>query len=249
MDCTLRIFAHSGSVTHKGNLRDLNEDAFYSDDQLSLWCIADGMGGYDAGEVAAALAVERISQVPLEGAIQSKIHDLSKQLELLNQELLVTLDRGEDSIMGCTVVVAVVDRQQCACLWAGDSRLYLFRDDFLYQMSTDHSLVQEMVDRGIIAEQDRASHPKRHIITRALGVHEDLILDSISFDLVPGDCLLLCSDGLYSELAPDQIASVMACDKTPLEKSQQLVDQVLLGAAKDNITVSVIEIVEGSHSR
>jgi len=139
------------------------------------------------------------------------------------------------------VALTIVD-DECACLWAGDSQLYLYRGDSLYQMSRDHSVVEELIEQGVIQPEEAHQHPQRHVITRAVGVDEALELEQISFTLETNDVLLLCSDGLYGELHPDAIMTILAQEDTCNQKAETLIQRTLAGEARDNVTVSVIAV-------
>ncbi len=232
----------SSTESHVGNVRQLNEDAYYANEEKQIWCVADGMGGYDAGEIAAGMVVDAIATIETQSTLEETMVALHEAIQEVNR--VITQERtltDENQIMGCTVLALVTADKECACLWAGDTRLYLYRDDCLYQMSRDHSVVQEMVDSGMLREEEMDDHPQSHIITRAVGVEEELELDFISFDLQENDVLLLCSDGLYGELSADRIMSLLAQGHSCTDKAQALLNAVLSGQAKDNVTISVIE--------
>ncbi|AUM14337.1 PP2C family protein-serine/threonine phosphatase [Ketobacter alkanivorans] len=240
----------SAALSHVGNVRELNEDAFCDDTGSGVWCVADGMGGYDAGEVASAMVVNAVTQAASTlndtPTLQQKVEAISNAIQSVNDQL--TQERtltADSSMMGCTVIALMTQEQEGACVWAGDSRLYLLRDNGLYQLSKDHSVVQELLDKGVIADQDIGTHPQRHVITRAVGADVSLELDYLAIDLLPEDVLLLCSDGLYSELQPDQIMSVLSAPVECEEKASRLIEAVLSGNASDNVTVNVIAVEQG----
>ncbi|MCP5017093.1 MAG: serine/threonine-protein phosphatase [Ketobacter sp.] len=240
----------SAALSHVGNVRELNEDAFCDDTGSGVWCVADGMGGYDAGEVASAMVVNAVTQAASTlndtPTLQQKVEAISNAIQSVNDQL--TQERtltADSSMMGCTVIALMTQEQEGVCVWAGDSRLYLLRDNGLYQLSKDHSVVQELLDKGVIADQDIGTHPQRHVITRAVGADVSLELDYLAIDLLPEDVLLLCSDGLYSELQPDQIMSVLSAPVECEEKASRLIEAVLSGNASDNVTVNVIAVEQG----
>lgn len=237
----------SAVCSHVGNVRTLNEDAFCEHADDGVWCVADGMGGYDAGEVASNMVVSAVSDVVRNAAAVS---DLNQKVSLIrdailgvNTQLTVERTQSPDSgMMGCTVLALITREHECACVWAGDSRLYLLRDNGLYQLSTDHSVVQELLASGVISPEETDSHPQRHVITRAVGAHVKLELDYLAFDLMPRDVLLLCSDGLHSEISADQIMSILSLAEDSHTKATRLVETVLSGPGKDNVTVTVIAV-------
>lgn len=233
----------SASATHIGHVRELNEDACCDNPDQGIWCVADGMGGHDAGEVASAMVADALANLQVQDDLQCRIDRVSTALHQVNQRLTLEMTiTHEDQVMGSTVVALIIHEEECACLWAGDSRLYLYRDQCLYQMSRDHSLVEELIEQGVIAPEEAAAHPQRNVITRAVGVDEELQLEQISFQLQPQDVLLLCSDGLHGELHPDAIMTILGQDMDTQVMAQELIQQTLAGAARDNVTVSVIAV-------
>ena len=233
----------SACATHTGHVRSLNEDACCDNAAQGLWCVADGMGGHDAGEVAAAMVVDVIAGLQLQDDLAARIDRVITAIQQVNHRLTTEMTiAGEDQVMGCTVVALIIVDDECACLWAGDSRLYLLRDDCLYQMSRDHSVVEDLIEQGVLQPEEAASHPQRHVITRAVGVDDELQLEQISFQLQDHDVLLLCSDGLYGELHPDAIMAILAQDMDSQVMAQELIQQTLAGEARDNVTVSVITV-------
>ena len=236
--------------SHVGNVRELNEDAYCDHAEQGIWCIADGMGGYEAGEVASNMVVNAVSdavdKVVAATDLDQKVAGLTAAIQSANtcltQERTLAPDSG---VMGCTVLAVVISGAECACVWAGDSRLYLLRENGLYQLSKDHSVVQELLDKGLIAADERETHPQRHVITRAVGANPELELDFLALDLLPDDVLMLCSDGLYSEIGPDLIMSILSSTEDCDTKASRLLESVLSAAARDNVTVSVIEVEQG----
>ena len=233
----------SACATHAGHVRALNEDAVCDNPAQGIWCVADGMGGHAAGEVASAMVVDALTQLESRDDLKTRIDLVSTALGQVHHRLTTAITMTQDDqVMGCTVVALVIADDECACLWAGDSRLYLYRDECLYQMSRDHSLVEEMIEQGLLQPEEAASHPQRHVITRAVGVDDELQLEQISFHLQAKDVLLLCSDGLYGELHPDTIMAILAQDMDSQVMAHELIQQTLAGPARDNVTVSVITV-------
>lgn len=234
----------SAASTHPGLCRESNEDAVCGYPEAAIWCVVDGMGGHTAGDVAAQMVVTAVSEVarrqPPPGSLEQAVAAVTTAIHAVNQQLVqAAIDA---SVMGCTVAVLIARGRAGACLWAGDSRLYLARDSRLYQLSRDHSVVQQLVDNGIVDEQEAATHPERHLLTRAVGAEIDLQLDYLDFDLQPGDLLLLCSDGLYAELVPEEILRALERGPGCQRRVERLIERVLAGPARDNVAVSVIEV-------
>jgi len=232
------------SVTHPGNVRKVNEDSILQSSQ-NLWAVADGMGGYAAGDVASRLVIESLTKV--DGSALGSvdlIEYIEETLQQVNQKLAFEMTVGiGNEIMGSTVVVAACHDHQCTCLWAGDSRLYVQRQGELYQISKDHSVVQDMIDDGLLSAEQAENHPQSHVITRAIGVHDELDLSKVTFDLQPDDVLMLCSDGLYNEVDAATIRDLLSDQSLDCElKAQALLGAALDTDARDNISVSVIQV-------
>ena len=232
------------SVTHPGNVRKVNEDSVLQSSQ-NLWAVADGMGGYAAGDVASRLVIDSLTKVDgVELESVDLIQYIEEALQQVNQKLVFEMTVGIGSeVMGSTVVVAACHNHQCTCLWAGDSRLYVQRQGELYQISKDHSVVQDMIDEGVLSAEQADNHPQSHVITRAVGVHDQLDLSKVTFDLQPEDVLMLCSDGLYNEVDAATIRDLLSDQSLDCElKAQALLGAALDTDARDNISVSVIQV-------
>ena len=232
------------SVTHPGNVRKVNEDSVLQSSQ-NLWAVADGMGGYAAGDIASQLVIDSLTKVDGVGLGDVDLVDyIEDALQQVNQKLAFEMTVGiGNEIMGSTVVVAACHDQQCTCLWAGDSRLYVQRQGELYQISKDHSVVQDMIDDGLLSAEQAENHPQSHVITRAVGVHDELDLSKVTFDLQPDDVLMLCSDGLYNEVDAATIRNLLSDQSLDCElKAQALLGAALNTDARDNISVSVIQV-------
>ncbi|WP_434457318.1 serine/threonine-protein phosphatase [Stutzerimonas urumqiensis] len=233
---------HSASRTDAGKVRSGNEDAILDRPELGLWAVADGMGGHRNGALASRLIVDRLAEQACEGplatrlaAIRQCLHDVNRQL---SQALTVTTD-CPDPVMGSTVVALVVGDDRAACVWAGDSRCYLWRGGRLYQLSRDHSLRQQLLDEHAMSAEQVAAHPAAHALTRAVGASERLQLDILEFETYPGDTLLLCSDGLYQDLPADALPAALGLPSASLVL-RRLFDEALTGPARDNLSAVVV---------
>lgn len=232
----------SAARTHPGKVRVRNEDAFLECPQLGLWAVADGMGGYRSGDLASQLIVASLAELPAQGSFDERLKGLRECLHWINrrlgQELTVT-DAEHDSIMGSTVVALLLEGERAACIWAGDSRCYLWRQQRLYQLSRDHSLQQQLIDQQQMSEQQARAQPGARALTRALGASEQLTLEVLELQVYPGDAFLLCSDGLYQDLSSDALgrALSLASAQVALER---LFEGALRGAAADNLTAVVV---------
>ena len=227
-----------GHLTHVGLRRELNEDSYYGDGELGLWLVADGMGGHDYGEVASALAREAIVREVRAGT------PLAQAVRIADEEIIRTSRTRRDALpMGTTVVAARVAGRRFEVAWVGDSRIYLWREGQLAQLSQDHSYVQELVASGAITHEQARSHPQRNVVTQALGVTDprELNVETLVGELRPGMQLLLCSDGLTEEVGDAGIARVLALgDCSAQECVDMLVAAALDAGGSDNITVVLI---------
>ncbi|MCL6618550.1 PP2C family protein-serine/threonine phosphatase [Thermomonas hydrothermalis] len=227
-----------GHLTHVGLRRELNEDTYYGDSELGLWLVADGMGGHQYGEIASALAREVIVREIRAGS------SLTEAIRRADEEIIRCSRQRNDSLpMGTTVVAARQLGNRFEVAWVGDSRIYLWRDGALTQLSHDHSYVQELIAQGAISAEQARTHPHRNVVTQALGVTspEQLNVETLSLELRPGMQLLLCSDGLTEEVEDAHIARVLARqDHSAQECVDGLVAAALDGGGSDNITVLLI---------
>lgn len=231
----------SAARTDTGKVRARNEDAFLALPEQGLWVVADGMGGHQNGALASRLIVEHLAELP-EGSFDQRLAELRQCLHRLNhrlgQELTVTADRT-DTVIGSTVVALLLEGERAVCVWAGDSRCYLWRASRLYQLSRDHSLVQQLIDEQGLAPQEAARHPAAHALTRAIGASESLQLDILELDVLPGDVFLLCSDGLYQGVPADELGACLNLP-SPHLAVERLFQRALDGPARDNLSAVVI---------
>ncbi|WP_074901144.1 PP2C family protein-serine/threonine phosphatase [Microbulbifer thermotolerans] len=229
----------SAGATHPGYKREQNEDAFWADEELGIWVVADGLGGHQAGEIASQTVVEEIQR--------SAATDRHYERALQRAHALLLGDEQSTGNMGSTAVVVAEDNSYFHVYWVGDSRAYLWTPGAghgqLKQLTSDHSYVQMLVDSGAINSTEAANHPNRHVITRCIGgsTNPKLEIDRVSSPWSPGQRLLLCSDGLSSEVEPDQIAQILAENRNNRRAAELLVGAALDAGGKDNITVQVID--------
>ena len=227
----------SWAKTHEGRVRDHNEDSFCAKELEGLWAVADGMGGHEGGEWASAKLVEKLEAVELPRDFDQAREAVAEAIRRANRAILVEA-RNRRRQMGSTVVVLLVQDQRYAVLWVGDSRAYRLRDGEFVQLSRDHSQVQEMVDRGILRAEDAIGHPMGHILSRAIGVRDEVEIDSVTGEVQPGDVFLLCSDGLHGYVDEKEIARRLR--GSPERASDELVELTLANGAPDNVTVVAV---------
>jgi PPM family protein phosphatase len=240
-----------GSATDVGLVRSNNQDQLLV--SPGLYAVADGMGGHAAGEVASSTAITALAAA-FEATDRHTAGSLEGAAKAANRAVWEQARTNRSMFgMGTTLVaLAVVEREDgtngLTAAHIGDSRLYVYRDGALKQVTIDHSLVQELIDDGQISEAQAAVHPQRHVLTRALGVEPAIEVDII--DLAPrhGDRYLLCSDGLPREVSDDQIAAVLSRFSNPVEAAKELVAVANLRGGNDNITVVVIDVLASENS-
>ncbi|MEX2254604.1 MAG: Stp1/IreP family PP2C-type Ser/Thr phosphatase [Acidimicrobiia bacterium] len=235
---TLRFRA--GAATDVGRVRDHNEDGYLVDDTLGLIAVADGMGGHRGGEVASAAALDALriafgAGATIDGAVATA-NEIVHEQSLADRNL-----RG----MGTTLTAGALGIDGTLTLGhVGDSRAYLVRDGELARITTDHSLVEELIRAGELTEEEAERDPRRSRITRALGLEPSVTVDLESVDLRDGDRLLLCSDGLTTMVREDEIAALVVDEDDPEEVARRLVDTANEHGGVDNITVVIIDIQE-----
>ena len=229
-------------VTDTGRRRLGNEDAYVY--KPPFFAIADGMGGARAGEVAAGTAADVLEQ----GEIPQAAEGIVELIEEANRRIWERSVQDPDTAgMGTTVTAALVAPERGTVIigHVGDSRAYLYRDGALEQLTTDHSLVVELVESGILTPEEAERHPQRSAITRAVGTEPTVDVDAFSVDARPGDLYVVCSDGLTDMLNADEIESVIeASEGDPRRAADALVAAANERGGEDNITVVLFEMVE-----
>lgn len=235
--------------THIGKIRDKNEDSYYVEEKNNhIFIVADGMGGHNAGEIASEMAIQKVSKF-----IDDKLHGIS----LINDEDISNLirkaiDKGNSEIyrqalsfenwdgMGTTITMALFLNDRVYLGHVGDSRAYLLRNGELTQLTEDHTLVGELVKNGSITEVEAKNHPKRNVITKALGTQISPLPDIISYDLYDGDIIILCTDGLTNAVDNHLIKKSFLNSLNLQVACDNLVDQANKKGGFDNITLIAI---------
>jgi protein phosphatase len=226
-----------GAVTHVGQVRTGNEDSLLADNNVFM--VADGMGGHNAGEVASLMAVEQLREAA--GSIIAET-DLVQALEQANEVIYAeSMTNHLHHGMGTTLAAMVVlENNTLVVAHVGDSRVYMWNEGALSRLSKDHSYVQELVDEGIVSIEEARTHPRRNIVTRALGIDADVEVEANTFPVTVGAWYVLCSDGLVDEISDTDIAKVLGRCTSPHEAAQALVDAANAAGGRDNITVIVV---------
>jgi protein phosphatase len=233
-----------GAATDVGMVRQSNEDAFSAEGELFI--VADGMGGHNAGEVASALAVTTMKSGARNGLTEpSQFRELVQQAN--TAIYTASLDDSAQSGMGTTVTaLAVLPGEEPRVMVAnvGDSRTYVWRNGRLDRISIDHSYVQELVNEGIITPEEARTHPRRNIVTRALGIDRTVQVDVFTYDVRTGDRLVLCSDGLVDEVSDAEISKVIGQHSNAQECAEALIMVANTNGGRDNTTVVVVDIAD-----
>ena len=236
-----------GAATDTGNLRGQNEDAHIA--EQNLFAVADGMGGHNAGEVASAMAIEYLRGIALGGV--SSAEAFAQVVRDLNSAIYASATSTTDQRgMGTTLTAAALltsisdtdQPSQIVIANVGDSRTYLLRSGELRQMSVDHSYVQELVTEGLLTVDEARTHPRRNIVTRALGIDEQVSVDTWTIPMFDGDRFMLCSDGLVDEVPLDEITEMMREHSAPQLIAERLVTAAKRHGGRDNITVIVVDV-------
>jgi protein phosphatase len=238
------IGVRAGASSDTGQVRQNNQDTSLVADADGLWAVADGMGGHRGGEVASALAIETLREAYTAGLpTEEGLLDAAAAANIAVHD--VAEDDPDLRGMGTTLVaVARTEDGDLAFINVGDSRIYLLRDGELEQLTIDHSLVEEMVREGRITPEEALTHPKRNIVTRALGISPWVQVDSDTITPVTGDRFLLCSDGLFNEVEEDRIASVLRRLADPADAASELVRLANESGGRDNITAVVVDVTD-----
>ena len=232
--------------TDIGRRRSVNEDAYLCDDELGLWVVADGMGGHAAGDKASAAVVGRLASLRadadhgyldvdrLEGALTAAADDIDV--------FAAHIPIGAGTTVTGAVLALKDGEPHFGVFNIGDSRVYLLMDGEFSRVTTDHSVVQEMVDAGLLNADDAENHPDSNVITRAVGFRDDPRPDVWMLPVRPGMRLLLCSDGLTKEVSDTHIKGLLAAGASAAVTADELMDAALAAGGRDNVTVVVIDV-------
>jgi serine/threonine protein phosphatase PrpC len=226
------------SRTDVGLRRKVNEDSLLVRTERGLWAVADGMGGHEGGDVASAKVTEALMHLPVAYGLDSVIDNAIVALKRVNKELIAMATGQAQRTIGSTVVGLAIAGGRYRCFWAGDSRAYLLRGEEIIQLTRDHSLVQDLVSAGMLEPEEAEDHPNSNIITRAVGVAEDLKIDTVDGDVRPGDQFLLASDGLTRLVNAAELAATLS-SYGPADAADRLIETVLARGAPDNVSLII----------
>ena len=246
-------------LTDTGRVREHNEDAIGSIPDIGLMVLADGMGGYNAGEVASGIAVQIVTDLAAEAADREELNEIDPHSGLMRQSIILrdAVYRSNKIIyqtaqsqthcegMGTTIVACMFYDDKVSIAHVGDSRAYRLRGGQLEQMTLDHSLLQELVDRGFYSHEEAQRSTNRNYVTRALGVEPSVEVEVHEYDVLPDDIYLLCSDGLPDMVEDDDIHLTISTFNASLEVvGQQLIDLANDHGGRDNVSVMLAQVKE-----
>jgi len=230
----------SAGLSDVGTVREINEDRFIVRNHLCLWAVADGMGGHSRGDYASETVVNSLGHVRPWSLPKQLMHDVIARLEDANTILQGAAAEDGASAIGSTVICMLALQTQGIIAWAGDSRAYRVRGNQIDQLSKDHSVVEDLVDAGLLNAEDAEDHPHAHVLTRAIGASAALDLDFETIDLKSGDKYLLCSDGLTRVVTNAEILDVLGVARDCDTACRQLIDMAINRGASDNVTAVVV---------
>jgi len=228
----------SCAATDVGHVRKTNEDAFLDAREQSLWVVADGMGGHSRGDRASRAIIEQLHDFTVQEFAEGSVENIVERLSSANR---FCREASDGQIMGSTVAALYLHGDQAWLVWAGDSRVYRLRDDELTQLTDDHSLVQELHRLGELTADEADNHPSSNVITRAIGVADELDVQIRSVDLLAGDRFLLCSDGLFKDVDAKEIHDNVALP-SPAQALEASVELALRRGGTDNVTGIVVQV-------
>lgn len=247
------LIVRAQGITDRGRVRNSNQDAFLIDNQEGLYVVADGMGGHAGGEIASGLCISSIKEYfknqavsdEREGALvrpkMSLLNTLTGAINFSSTRIYEkALEQPLLKGMGTTATAVKIEDSFLYIGHVGDSRLYLIRCGYIYQLTNDHSLVSEQVRAGIITKEEAEKHHLKNVITRSVGFQEEEDVDTSVLPLIEGDVLLLCSDGLHGKLSDSEIAKI--CLEDVSTAATRLVAESNIRGGEDNITAIVLEV-------
>jgi serine/threonine protein phosphatase PrpC len=233
------VFRSTGR-THKGLVRETNEDAILALDNRKLWAVCDGLGGLAKGEIASRVIVEMLALNSDHDPMQSRQQEVGKILSDANLELCHrNAAEAAQNAMASTVAALAVDEKRFFCWWAGDSRVYRLRSKSLTRLTHDHRYVQALLDAGQLTEAEAASHPQRNVVTRAMGIEPALTIDRANGTVEIGDVFVLITDGVSAVLSDEEIAEKIHASDSE-RAADEIVNLCLKRGAPDNLSLVLV---------
>jgi protein phosphatase len=225
-----------GAATDTGKVRLENEDSYLVLPETGVWAVADGMGGHEAGSLASNVVVESLSKIAEPVSVTDLLTRCRERLAAANRQLLQIADEKGGIVIGATVAALLAFEGYYACVWSGDSRIYLIRHGKIRQLSRDHTEVAELLAEGVLTSEEAQTWPRRNVITRAIGVYHDLDLEVSQGLLEKDDLFVICSDGLTTHVSDAEILHATR-GENPQHACDALVALTNERGAFDNVTV------------
>lgn len=230
----------SWAVSEIGSVRKNNEDSVYANAEKGFFVIADGMGGHEAGEVASSMAVEKI-RIELENKEIINSNALENAFKETNKLIFDTSNfKKQQLVMGTTLTVLIIKKDKGYLGHIGDSRIYLIRNQEMIKLTEDHTYVEKLYQEGIITFEEYENHPKKNILLKSLGIDKPIEPQILEFQILNGDIIFLCSDGVYNSLQEEELISILLqkeCD----ERVQAISNLVIKRGAIDNFSFIIID--------
>jgi PPM family protein phosphatase len=235
----------TGAVTDVGRVRTSNQDSYLVTE--GVYVVADGMGGHAAGDLASRIAIDAIREAVDNDQIDTLVEAVkAANLRILEKALEDPALRGMGTTLTGLALVKIAGHERFAVVNVGDSRVYVVQDGELIQITRDHTFVGDLLIAGEITAEEARNHPRRNVITRALGIEHDVQVDVWEVTPYAGDRYLVCSDGLFGEVDDATIAEQLRAISDPNEAAKRLVDMACDAGGHDNVTVLVVDVVEGA---
>jgi len=229
------------ATTHVGRVRDVNEDSILSLPEAGVWLVADGMGGHAAGDFASQTITETVAALPLDLEPGDLMHAVREAINRSHAIIQKEAAENGGKTIGATVAALILANGHFVSFWAGDSRLYRLRDGVVEILTTDHSIVADLVIAGQMTWDEAEHHPQSNAITRAVGVGDEFQVDKIRGEVEPGDRFLLCTDGLNKYASTKTIERILTA--APIEAVvDELLTTALDGGGADNISIIVVDV-------
>jgi protein phosphatase len=230
---------NSGAATDIGKVRSENEDSYLVLPEIGVWAVADGMGGHEAGSFASTTIVDALRNVAAPDSVSTLLTCCRERLASANRSLLQVSRDGGGIVIGATVAALLACGGYYACVWSGDSRIYLLRHRKITQISRDHTEVAELIAEGILSAEEAHTWPRRNVVTRAVGVYPELDLEVAQGKLEKDDIFIICSDGLTAHVSDREILA-FASENPPQSACDLLVALTIERGAIDNVTVIIV---------
>jgi serine/threonine protein phosphatase PrpC len=230
-----------GSVTHAGRVRTRNEDSCLVRTEVGLWAVADGMGGHEAGDLASRIVVQSLDSIGAPDSAADLLAQCEERLFSANQQILALSQARQGATVGSTAAVLLVRDGYYACIWAGDSRVYLIDRSGINQVSHDHSELEELIAGGALSREDVKDWPS-NTITRAVGVAADPEFEVVTGQAEPEDVFVICSDGLTRHLQDDEILQY-AASRPAQAACDDMLALALDRGGLDNVTIVIVRLL------